>query len=45
MTTAVQDQIREFTTREYEYGFVTEIEADSIPPGLNALQREEARDA
>lgn len=35
MTTAVQDEIRELTTREYEYGFVTEIEADSIPPGLN----------
>ena len=35
MTTAVQDEIRELTTREYEYGFVTEIEADTIPPGLN----------
>ena len=32
---AVQAEIRELTTREYEYGFVTEIEADSIPPGLN----------
>ena len=32
---AVQAEIRELTTREYEYGFVTEIEADSIPPSLN----------
>jgi len=32
---AVQAEIRELTTREYEYGFLTEIEADSIPPGLN----------
>lgn len=33
--TAVQEEIRELTTREYEYGFVTEIEAEAIPPGLN----------
>jgi Fe-S cluster assembly protein SufB len=32
---AVQAEIRELTTREYEYGFVTEIETDTIPPGLN----------
>ena len=23
------------TSQEYKYGFVTEIEADTIPPGLN----------
>jgi len=29
--TAIQD----FTDREYKYGFVTNIEADTIPPGLS----------
>jgi len=29
------DAIREFTAREYKYGFVTDIEADSVPAGLN----------
>ena len=23
------------TSQEYKYGFVTDIEADSVPPGLN----------
>ncbi|MGL4552261.1 MAG: Fe-S cluster assembly protein SufB [Gemmataceae bacterium] len=27
--------IEEFATREYEHGFVTDIEADAVPPGLN----------
>ena len=27
--------IQELTSRQYKYGFVTEIEADSVPPGLN----------
>ncbi|TMB24615.1 MAG: Fe-S cluster assembly protein SufB [Deltaproteobacteria bacterium] len=27
--------IRELTSRQYKYGFVTEIEADAVPPGLN----------
>lgn len=27
--------IDDFTTREYEYGFVTDIEMDVLPPGLN----------
>ncbi len=27
--------IEELATREYKYGFVTDIEADSAPPGLN----------
>jgi len=34
MTTATI-AIQEFANREYKYGFVTEIEADSVPPGLN----------
>jgi len=29
------DQIQAFTQQEYKYGFVTEIETDSVPPGLN----------
>ncbi len=27
--------IDDFTTRDYEYGFVTDIEMDILPPGLN----------
>ncbi len=27
--------IEQFTSQEYRYGFVTDIEADSVPPGLN----------
>ena len=27
--------IEEFAAQEYKYGFVTDIEADSAPPGLN----------
>jgi Fe-S cluster assembly protein SufB len=29
------DTIEEFTNREYQYGFVTDIESDTVPPGLN----------
>ncbi len=29
------DQIQAFTERDDEYGFVTEIETDSVPAGLN----------
>jgi Fe-S cluster assembly protein SufB len=29
------DTIAEFTDKEYEAGFVTDIEMDSVPPGLN----------
>jgi Fe-S cluster assembly protein SufB len=29
------DQIQAFTEQEYKYGFVTEIESDSVPAGLN----------
>ena len=28
-------QIKDIANREYQYGFVTDIEADSFPPGLN----------
>ena len=30
-TNTVEDLAR----REYKYGFITEIEADTVPPGLN----------
>jgi Fe-S cluster assembly protein SufB len=30
-----QDALREITEQKYKYGFVTEIEADQVPPGLN----------
>ena len=29
------DSIQELANREYKYGFVTDIEADAVPPGLN----------
>jgi Fe-S cluster assembly protein SufB len=29
------DRLKEFTKGEYKYGFVTDIEADTAPPGLN----------
>jgi Fe-S cluster assembly protein SufB len=29
------DTIEHFVKKEYEHGFVTEIEADTLPPGLN----------
>ena len=29
------NQIETFTQQEYKYGFVTEIETDAVPPGLN----------
>ena len=32
---AVQSELREFTEREYQYGFVTELETDEVPRGLN----------
>ena len=27
--------VEDLTRREYKYGFVTDIEADTVPPGLN----------
>jgi Fe-S cluster assembly protein SufB len=32
---AVQSEIRELTSREYQYGFVTDLETDLAPRGLN----------
>jgi len=32
---AVQKEIQELTSREYQYGFVTELETDLAPRGLN----------
>ena len=29
------DILEDFTAKEYKYGFYTDIEADSLPPGLN----------
>ena len=34
MTTS-QDTLEEYTQREYKYGFETDIEADTFPPGLD----------
>jgi Fe-S cluster assembly protein SufB len=33
--TTTTDPIHEFASREYKYGFVTEIESESVPPGLS----------
>ncbi len=33
--TSENAQLKEFAQREYEHGFVTDIEADAIPPGLS----------
>jgi Fe-S cluster assembly protein SufB len=27
--------VEELAQREYQYGFITDIEADTVPPGLN----------
>ena len=32
---ATTEQIEELANREYQYGFVTEIESDSVPRGLS----------
>jgi Fe-S cluster assembly protein SufB len=29
------EELREFADREYEFGFVTDVESDSLPPGLD----------
>jgi len=31
----VEHKVEDLTQREYKYGFVTDIEADTVPPGLN----------
>ena len=33
--TATTETIEELANREYKYGFVTDIETDTVPPGLN----------
>jgi len=35
MSTATDSTLREFAEREYKWGFHTDVEADSAPPGLN----------
>ena len=35
MSTTETQKIEELTNKEYKYGFVTDIEADSLPKGLN----------
>src|SRR5689334_7793182 len=35
MSSTPTNTIEEFASKEYEHGFVTTIEADSAPPGLN----------
>src|SRR3954452_17909359 len=35
MMSTATNTIEEFAGREYEHGFITDIEADSVPPGLN----------
>lgn len=29
------DRVEDLSSREYKYGFVTDIEAEAAPPGLN----------
>ncbi len=35
MSTTEVNQIEELANKEYKYGFVSDIEAESLPPGLN----------
>jgi len=35
MTTATDQTIEQFTSQKYKYGWTTDIESDSAPPGLN----------
>jgi len=30
-----REEIQDLASREYKYGFVTDIEADRVPPGLS----------
>jgi Fe-S cluster assembly protein SufB len=32
---AMSTSLQQVTSQEYKYGFVTDIEADSVAPGLN----------
>ncbi len=35
MSTATDATLETWASQEYKYGFVTDIETDSLPPGLN----------
>ena len=35
----IPNDIREIASREYKYGFVTDLETDAAPRGLNAFDR------
>ena len=35
MTTATESTLDRWEKQQYKYGFVTDIETDSVPPGLN----------
>ena len=32
---AETEMLKEYAEQEYKYGFVTDIESDTLPPGLN----------
>jgi Fe-S cluster assembly protein SufB len=34
-TTGISDEVRELANQEYQYGFVTELETEVAPRGLN----------
>jgi Fe-S cluster assembly protein SufB len=35
MTSPIESPIESLVTRDYQYGFVTEVESDTLPPGLD----------
>ncbi|MDH4130228.1 MAG: Fe-S cluster assembly protein SufB, partial [Gemmatimonadota bacterium] len=35
MSESTESAVEALVNREYQYGFVTDIETDAIPPGLN----------
>ena len=35
MSSAEQRALQDLTSRDYQYGFVTDIEADAVPRGLS----------
>lgn len=34
-TTGISDEVRELANQEYQYGFVTDLDTDVAPRGLN----------
>jgi len=34
-TTGISDEVRDLANQEYQYGFVTDLETDVAPRGLN----------